>query len=129
MFQRFWCLSSHVSSDAVIATTGNLDRMYPIYSYLKIKNICLKKDYIKRNLGYREVQDWKNTFFHFNISCRPTFLLSKMGSLVSELESLWKLPYRTKIRRTKLSEFWLGVENFVRRKILSVEIFSQCFNT
>ena len=24
-----------------------------------------------------------------------------------------ELPYRTKIRRTKLSKFWLGVENFV----------------
>ena len=29
------------------------------------------------------------------------------------------LPYRTKIRRTKLSKFRLGVENFVQRKILS----------
>ena len=39
------------------------------------------------------------------------------------------LPYRTKIRRTKLSKFRLGVENFVRRKILSVENFVQYFNT
>ena len=34
-----------------------------------------------------------------------------------------QIPYRTKIRRTKLSKFWLGVENFVRRKILFVENF------
>ena len=31
-----------------------------------------------------------------------------------------EIPYQTKIRRTKLSKFRLGVENFVRRKILSV---------
>ena len=42
---------------------------------------------------------------------------------------LFILPYRTKIRRTKLSKFRLGVENFVRRKTLSVENFVQCFNT
>ena len=38
------------------------------------------------------------------------------------------IPYRTKIRRTKSSKFWLGIENFVRRKILSVENFVQYFN-
>ena len=40
-----------------------------------------------------------------------------------------KIPYRTKIRRTKVSKFHLGVENFVRRNILSVENFVQYFNT
>ena len=40
-----------------------------------------------------------------------------------------RISYRTKIHRTKLSKFWLGVENFVRRKILSVENFVQCCNT
>ena len=45
----------------------------------------------------------------------------------SDLASV--LPYRTKIRRTKLSKFRLGVESFVRRKILSVENFVRCFNT
>jgi len=39
------------------------------------------------------------------------------------------IPYRTKIRRTKVSKFQLGVENFVRRNILSVENFVQYFNT
>ena len=39
------------------------------------------------------------------------------------------LPYRTKIRRTKVLKFQLGVENFVRRNILSVENFVQHFNT
>ena len=34
------------------------------------------------------------------------------------------IPYRTKIRRTKVSKFWLGVENFVRQNILSDEILS-----
>ena len=33
------------------------------------------------------------------------------------------IPYRTKIRRTNLSKFRFGVENFVRRNILSVENF------
>ena len=42
---------------------------------------------------------------------------------------LFLLPYRTKIRRTKVSKFQLGVENFVRRNILSVENFVQYFNT
>ena len=36
---------------------------------------------------------------------------------------------RTKIRRTKLSTFRLGVENFVQRKILSVANLVQYFNT
>ena len=31
--------------------------------------------------------------------------------------------------RTKVSKFWLGVENFVRRKLLSVENFVHYFNT
>ena len=47
------------------------------------------------------------------------------------LLTLWRrgIPYRTKIRRTKVSKFQLGVENFVRRNILSVENFVQYFNT
>ena len=40
-----------------------------------------------------------------------------------------QIPYWTKIRRTELSKFLLGVENFAQRKILSVENFVQCFNT
>ena len=39
------------------------------------------------------------------------------------------IPYRTKIRRTKLSNFPLGVKKIFRRKILSVENFAQCFDT
>ena len=42
---------------------------------------------------------------------------------------LTKVPYRTKIWRRKLSKSRLGVENFVRPKILSVENFVQYFNT
>ena len=37
--------------------------------------------------------------------------------------------YRTKICRTKLWKFRLGVENFVRRKMLSVKNFVQYFST
>jgi hypothetical protein len=33
------------------------------------------------------------------------------------------IPYRTKIRRTKLPKIGLGAENFVRRKFLSAENF------
>ena len=33
--------------------------------------------------GIGGVQDEKNAFFHFKIYYRPTFLLSKMGSLAS----------------------------------------------
>ena len=40
-----------------------------------------------------------------------------------------RIPYRTKISRTKLSKFRIYVENFVRRKILSVENFVQYFDT
>ena len=40
-----------------------------------------------------------------------------------------EIPYRTKIRQIKLSKFRLCVENFVQRKILSVENFVQYFNT
>ena len=36
---------------------------------------------------------------------------------------IYNISYRTKIRRTKLSKFRLGVETFVQRKILSVEHF------
>ena len=50
--------------------------------------------------------------------------------MIEEIEHVkLRIPYRTKIRRTKLSKFRLGVENFVRRKILSVENCVQCFNT
>ena len=41
----------------------------------------------------------------------------------------YNLPYRTKIRRTKVSKFQLDVKNFVLRNILSVENFVQYFNT
>ena len=34
------------------------------------------------------------------------------------------IPHRTKIGQTKVSKFWLGVENFVRQKILSDEFLS-----
>ena len=37
------------------------------------------------------------------------------------------LPFQTNMRRTKLSKFRLGVENFVRRKLLSVENFVRYF--
>ena len=37
--------------------------------------------------------------------------------------------YRRKIHQTKLSKFQLDVENFVWRKILSIENFVQYFNT
>ena len=40
-----------------------------------------------------------------------------------ELENYYKIPYRTNIRLTKVSKFQFGVENFVRRNILSVENF------
>ena len=40
-----------------------------------------------------------------------------------------RIPYRTKIRRTKVSKFQPSVENFVRRNILSVENFVQYLNT
>ena len=39
------------------------------------------------------------------------------------------IPYLTKIRRTKVPKFQLGVENFVQQNILSVENFVQYFNT
>ena len=55
-------------------------------------------------------------------------LLSKILKIRNSLRQIM-IPYRTKIRRTKLSKFRLGVENFVRRKILSVENFVQRFNT
>ena len=38
-----------------------------------------------------------------------------------------KVPYRTKLRRTKVTKFFGGDENFVRRKILSDEHFVQKF--
>ena len=45
-------------------------------------------------------------------------------------DTTWiRIPYRTKIRRTKVSKFQLSVENFVRRNILSVENFVQYLNT
>ena len=40
-----------------------------------------------------------------------------------------QIPYWTKFRRTKLTKFRLGVEDFVRRIILSIENFVQYFNT
>ena len=43
--------------------------------------------------------------------------------------TIYLIPYRTKIRRTKLSKFRLGVETFVGRKILYVENFVQYVNT
>ena len=50
----------------------------------------------------------------------PTFtavvLLDYTEKLVKNV--CLNIPYRTKTRRTKLSKFRLGVENFVRRKIL-----------
>ena len=39
---------------------------------------------------------------------------------VFDVASLFSVPYRIKIRMTLCSKFWLGVENFVQRKILSV---------
>ena len=35
----------------------------------------------------------------------------------------WKIPYRTKFRRTKVPKICLAAENFFRRKFLSAEIF------
>ena len=35
-------------------------------------------------------------------------------------ENGYKVPYRTKIRRSKVSKFQLGIENFVRRKFCPV---------
>ena len=51
--------------------------------------------------------------------CAICPLTRPMPSLsVNPILSNWtRVPYRTKIRLTKLSKFWLGVENFVRRKI------------
>ena len=58
--------------------------------------------------------------------CHDYILSSPWDSCVSTHQmSLYclieqrQLPYRTKIRRTKLSKLWLGVENFGRRNILS----------
>ena len=48
---------------------------------------------------------------------------------IQKFQFVSEIPYRTKIRRTKVSKFQLGVENFVRRNILSVENFVQYFNT
>ena len=68
---------------------------------------------------------------------REWSLLSKVGvSGIADLvvpinvsNAIKLLPYRTKIRRTKVSKFQFGVENFVRRNILSVENFVHYFNT
>ena len=55
----------------------------------------------------------------------------KLGKVDYQIPHLPKIhiPYRTKIRWTKLLKFRLGVENFVWRNILSVENFVQYFNT
>ena len=44
-------------------------------------------------------------------------LLSKDRIIRKGFHFICELPYRTIIRRTKLSKFRLGVENFVRRKL------------
>ena len=58
-----------------------------------------------------------------------SYLICDAGGVGYVIYVLFVLPYRTKIRRTKVSKFQLGVENFVRRNILSVENFVQYFNT
>ena len=54
VFWHFWCFSHYVSSDAVIWTTWNLDRMYSIYSYLLYLNYA--------------------SFFLFNNNFRPKII-------------------------------------------------------
>ena len=56
--------------------------------------------------------------------------MTKIVPLHTFLPTMWlnqqfalKIPYRTKIRRTKVPKIWLGAENFVRRKYLSAENF------
>ena len=58
--------------------------------------------------------------------CYYNLLLNDLQHKILALKWI-KVPYRTKIRRTKLSKFRPCIENFVRRKILSVENFVQYF--
>ena len=53
--------------------------------------------------------------------CQKRFLKT------SKFDKYIKIPYRTKLRRTKVTNFFGGDENFVRRKILSDESFVQFF--
>ena len=70
----------------------------------------------------------KNIFPCFEKSPDNQYHSTLDSSVFNDICKSW-IPYRTKIRRTKVSKFWLGVKNFVRRKIFSVEIFFQYFNT
>ena len=63
-------------------------------------------------------------FVSFLSKCIQMFLLQQWDAGEEGVDET-SIPYRTKIRRTKSSKFWLGIENFVRRKILSVENFVQ----
>ena len=61
------------------------------------------------------------------ISISPSGEVTQCSSIF-HVVLFFRLPYRTKLRRTKLTKFQLGEQNFVRRifcptKILSDEIF------
>ena len=64
---------------------------------------------------------FQNTVFDFGPALR--YKGGTMNSVVKPPVDI-VLPNWTKIRWTKLSKFWLGVENFVRRNILSDEILA-----
>ena len=74
--------------DIMLRYSVSLTQRFGVCSYFKINT--------RSELKVQGVQDVKSAFFHFNnICCRPIFLLSKMGSLVPEFKSLWKLWYKS----------------------------------
>ena len=81
---------------------------------------CVSLDLERRSLDWVSLPSWPLVSLCFRIGCSwPT--RHEWRCIVSKIKVI---PYRTKIRRTKLSKFRLGVESFFRRNILSVENLS-----
>ena len=100
------------------------------------KRKIIQSEYTYHDYECNRVQDTycskiiRHLVFRIGISPTNVALIRKNMSLrCHEMKKLWcrlwpqddkEIPYRTKIRRTKVSKFQLGVENFVRRKFCPI---------